>query len=66
MAFSSAFGLWRALPEKRWLSYFLFVLSVLVYIATVYSRYHYAVDGLAGAAIAVFAWRTSEWVEHHV
>ena len=66
VAFSSAFGLWRALPEKRWLSYFLLVVSMVVYIATIYSRYHYAVDGLAGAMIAVLAWRTSEWVDHRV
>jgi len=66
VAFSSAFGLWRALPEKRWLSYCLLVLSMMVYIATIYSRYHYAVDGLAGAGIAMLAWCTSEWVERHV
>jgi membrane-associated phospholipid phosphatase len=66
VALSSAFGLWRALPEKRLLSYILVSLSAMVYIATIYSRYHYAVDGLAGAAIAALAWAASGWVEQHV
>jgi len=55
VSLSSAFGLWRALPEKRGLSYFLFVMATMVYLATIYSRYHYAADGLASAAIAVIA-----------
>jgi membrane-associated phospholipid phosphatase len=66
VAFSSAFGLRRALPEKPWLSLFLLAVSTMVYIATIYARYHYAVDGLAGAAIAVAAWRSSNWIENHV
>jgi membrane-associated phospholipid phosphatase len=65
VAFASTFGLLRALPEKRWLAYCLFAMSTIVYVATVYSRYHYAVDGLAGAAVAMLAWRTSYLLEQH-
>jgi len=57
VAFASAFSMSRALPEKRGLFYFLLAIASVVYIATVYSRYHYAVDGLAGAAIAMLAWQ---------
>jgi membrane-associated phospholipid phosphatase len=63
VAFASSFGILRALPEKRWLFYFLFMISAVVYVATVYSRYHYAVDGLAGMAIAAVAWLGSDWLE---
>jgi membrane-associated phospholipid phosphatase len=65
VAFASTFSILRSLPERRWLFYCLFTISTIVYVATVYSRYHYAVDGLAGAAVAALAWRTSDWLEQH-
>jgi membrane-associated phospholipid phosphatase len=58
-AFSGAFAMIRLLPEHRWAGRFLVVLAVLIATATVYGRYHYAVDALAGFAIAVAAaWMT--------
>ena len=54
-ALAAAFGTWRALPEIPWVARSLFVLAVLIATATVYGRYHYVVDALAGFAVAVVA-----------
>lgn len=61
VAFSVAFGLLSAAPRLRWLWGAAFVTAVLVYLATIYGRYHYAVDGLASFFIAFAAWRACEW-----
>ena len=37
-----------------------FFLPILVYLATIYGRYHYAVDGFASFLIAAAMWRISE------
>jgi membrane-associated phospholipid phosphatase len=57
VAFSSALGLLRAVPEKRWLGFSAIAIAFAVFVATIYCRYHYAVDGLASIAIALAAWR---------
>ncbi len=54
-AFSAAFGMMRALPERKWFGRGIFIYASLVAIATVYGRYHYAVDAVAGLAIALLA-----------
>ena len=54
-AFAAAFAMLRVLPDKKWAGRTLFVLAVLIYFATVYGRYHYAIDGLAGLVVAVLA-----------
>jgi membrane-associated phospholipid phosphatase len=51
-AFSAAGGMWLFLPEHKWVGRFLAVLAVLIAIATVYGRYHYLADSLAGLLIA--------------
>ncbi len=51
-AFAAAFGAWRALPERRWVSRFLFVMASLIAIGTVYGRYHYLPDAVAGLLMA--------------
>jgi membrane-associated phospholipid phosphatase len=51
-AFSAAFAMRLAAPERRALSNALVVLALLVWLNTVYSRYHYAADGLAGLALS--------------
>jgi membrane-associated phospholipid phosphatase len=62
VAFSSAFGLLNASPQRRWLWGAAFAVAFLVYLATVYGRYHYAVDGLASMVIATAAWlAVSRW-----
>ncbi len=54
-AFSAAFGMWRALPEHKWVARFLLAMATLIAIATVYGRYHYLADALAGLAMAALA-----------
>ncbi|MGO9893243.1 MAG: phosphatase PAP2 family protein [Bryobacteraceae bacterium] len=54
-AFAAAFGIWRAIPERRWLRWFLLTMAVLIAAATVYGRYHYLADAAAGLAMALLA-----------
>jgi membrane-associated phospholipid phosphatase len=54
-AFSAALAMRRLLPEKPWAWRLLLVLAVLIALATVYGRYHYLVDALAGVAVALVA-----------
>lgn len=54
-AFSAAFGMRRALPERQWVSRSLLIVACMIALATVYGRYHYAADAAAGFAVAVFA-----------
>ncbi|MBI3683483.1 MAG: phosphatase PAP2 family protein [Acidobacteria bacterium] len=66
VAFSAALGLRQAVPEKRLLWGSFLAVAGLVFTATVYGRYHYAVDGLASVGIAALASRCSGvLVEHH-
>ncbi len=64
-AFSAAVAVWRLLPERRWLVAAAFTLAVLIAVATVYGRYHFAADTLAGIALAglsgalSFGWRST-------
>jgi len=57
-ALALALGMRRALPEKKWPSNLLLVLAVSIAVATLYGRYHYAVDAVAGALISL----ASFWV----
>ena len=50
--FGAAIGLWSALPNRRWLWGSFLVLACLITVATVYGRYHYVVDALAGLAVS--------------
>ena len=56
VAFSSAFGIKRALPGDHKLFTFFLGLACSVYLATIYGRYHYAVDGLASIVISLVTW----------
>ncbi len=47
-AFSAAAGMWLVLPEHKWVGRLLGVTAVLVAVATVYGRYHYVADAVAG------------------
>ena len=55
VAFSAAIGMWRAVPRNRGIALMLLALTVLVWINTIYGRYHYAADGLAGISVSAFA-----------
>ena len=54
-AFSAAFGMIRFLPEHKWVGRFVMVMAILISTATVYGRYHYFVDAVAGFALALLA-----------
>ncbi len=62
-AFAAAFAMRRVLPDKKWAGRSLLVLAVSTSIATVYGRYHYAVDGLAGLVVAMLALVAARAVE---
>ncbi len=54
-ALAAAFGMRKALPDHKWVSRFLFAMASLIAVATVYGRYHYLADALAGFLMAVAA-----------
>lgn len=54
-AFAAAWALLLFVREKKWLGWGMLAYAVSVAIATVYGRYHYAVDAAAGFGISVTA-----------
>ena len=54
-AFSAAFAMRLAAPDRRHLWGALLAIALLVWVNTIYSRYHYAADGLAGLALSASA-----------
>lgn len=54
-AFSAAWALRLVIPERPRIGWAMFVYATLVAIATVYGRYHYAVDALAGFGVSLVA-----------
>jgi len=58
-AFSAVFGMWSALPERKWVARFLLMMAILIGTATVYGRYHYLADAAAGFCMAVLAFGIS-------
>ena len=55
-AISGALMMRRVMPDRRWVGDVLLVTAVLIAVATVYGRYHYLVDALAGTAVGVVAY----------
>jgi len=55
-AFGAAFAMREVLPEEPYIWRALLVLAISIATATVYGRYHYAVDAAAGTGIALLAW----------
>lgn len=53
--FAAAWAFMLYLPERRWIGLGMLIYAVSVAIATVYGRYHYAVDAVAGFAVSVLA-----------
>lgn len=54
-AFSAAFAVMKLVPERRWLGRAFLVLAVLIGLATIYGRYHFAIDAVAGLGLAGLA-----------
>lgn len=61
-SFAAAFAFWRLFRNKRWLSYGMMIYAVLIAVATVYGRYHYAVDAAAGLVVAIVAGGVARWL----
>jgi membrane-associated phospholipid phosphatase len=61
-AFSATLALRRLLPTHRVLTACLLVLAASIALATVYGRYHYLVDALAGLALALISARITPLV----
>ncbi len=59
VAFASFWGVYSVLPERRAIWVPILGIALAVFGATIYGRYHYAVDGLASIAITTLAWRAS-------
>ncbi len=60
VAFSCAYGLRAAAPARRALWIGAFCFGLVVYLATVYGRYHYAADGLASIVLTTLAGLTAQ------
>jgi membrane-associated phospholipid phosphatase len=64
-AFSSAFAVIRLLPDHKRLGAAFLTLAFSIAVATVYGRYHFAIDAVAGLVLALVSlavsklWRTS-------
>jgi len=56
--------LWYALREERGLFYVLLPITILLLISTVYCRYHYVIDLIAGAAVAAVSIILADWFEN--
>ncbi len=54
-AFGVGFGLLFAMPERRSWGFAMTVVAAGIAVATVYGRYHYAVDAVAGVATSMIA-----------
>jgi membrane-associated phospholipid phosphatase len=54
-AFSSAWALYFIFPTRRWLGNIMLVYAISVSLATVYGRYHYVADVLAGFTVSLIA-----------
>jgi membrane-associated phospholipid phosphatase len=54
-AFGAAFGTCIALREKPWIGRAMLIYAAVVTVATVYGRYHYAVDAVAGVVVSLIA-----------
>jgi membrane-associated phospholipid phosphatase len=61
-AFAAAFGIAYIVPQRRRLVLTYFVYAILVAFATVYGRYHYAVDAAGGFIVGIFAWPLGMWL----
>jgi membrane-associated phospholipid phosphatase len=62
-AYAGAFAMFRVMPERKWAGWMLLLLATGIFWATIYGRYHYAVDAVAGLLVAAAAFWLCEWIE---
>jgi membrane-associated phospholipid phosphatase len=56
--------LWYALREERGFFCLSLPITILLLISTIYCRYHYVIDLLAGAAVAAISILLADWFEY--
>jgi membrane-associated phospholipid phosphatase len=61
-AFSAAWALLATLEKRKWIGWAMAAYACSVAIATVYGRYHYAADVLAGFGVSLVALATLVWI----
>jgi len=54
-ALAAAWGLMAAIPDRRWIGLLMMFYGLSVAVATIYGRYHFATDAIAGVAISLAA-----------
>lgn len=59
VAFSTFAGMYRAVPKRPLIWGSFLGIAVVVFIATIYCRYHYTVDGLASITIVAMVWQAA-------
>jgi membrane-associated phospholipid phosphatase len=62
-AYAGAFAMLRLVPEHKWAGRLLVILATGIFWATIYGRYHYAVDAVAGLLVAITAFFLCDWVD---
>jgi membrane-associated phospholipid phosphatase len=61
-AMAGALMLRWLIPGRRWPGNVMLAVAILIAVATIYGRYHYAVDAAAGAVVGVIAYRCARFV----
>lgn len=65
--FAAAWGMFAAMPERKRYGWIFLIYAISVAIATIYGRYHYAVDAAAGIAVSVIAaLAAKQWLDKGV
>jgi membrane-associated phospholipid phosphatase len=65
-AVAAALGIAYLMPQRRRIVLAYFVYAILVAVATVYGRYHYAVDAAGGIVVGIFAFPLGSWLSAQV
>ncbi|HVO98627.1 MAG TPA: phosphatase PAP2 family protein [Bryobacteraceae bacterium] len=64
--FACAWGLFLTVPERKRWGWIVAIYSFSVAVATIYGRYHFAVDAVAGFAMSFFAWSAARLLPRRV
>ena len=63
-SFSVVFGAFLIMKRGRWLPFVLLAVALGIFGATIYGRYHYAVDSIAGVGVSFVALGVARLVAH--
>jgi membrane-associated phospholipid phosphatase len=62
-AFACAWGMFLLVPERKAIGWLLLLYAASVSVATIYGRYHYSADVMAGFAVSLVAAMVGYWSE---